>query len=34
MHQGEIWIKSDTGQGTTFFVRIPAFLEIPSNDGT
>jgi len=26
MHEGEIWLESDTGKGATFFVRIPAFV--------
>lgn len=26
-HQGEVWLKSAEGQGTTFFIRVPAVID-------
>jgi signal transduction histidine kinase len=31
MHDGDIWLDSEIGKGTTFFVRFPVFNALATN---
>jgi len=32
MHEGDIWLESEPGKGTTFFVRVPVFTTNAATD--